>query len=470
MRMPAFARSIRRRRSAAPGVLAVLTGRDLRADGLQADAAFGRHAAPGRHHAREQGRLAALHPAAFRDDGRRRRAIAARSSPMVVGDDLAAAKDAAELVAVDYEPLPAVSHSVAAVEPGAPLARGTPAPISPRRRGRRRGGDRRRLCRGGPHRPVRDLGAAHRRGADGAARRHRRPTTRRPGATRSTPGSAARSARSRTSPCPRRRRGARCASSCTMSAAISARAARSIRNSRWSTWAARRVGRPVKWTCERQEAFRLRLPGARPRGRGRARARRATADFLAMRGSNIANSRRLPDLLRAARQGRRDHVEHLPRAGSAFPRPRRDDQHVADPPLSQLGTARSHVRHGAADRPRGAAMRLRPASSCGGAISCRNRRCRTATRSAWSTTAAPTTRSWSGCSRSATGPAFRRAAPRRAARGKCRGIGVANYVDTATGAPRERAEVTVKPDGIGGSRSWSAPCRTARVTRPASRS
>ena len=29
----------------------------------------------------------------------------------------------------------------------------------------------------------------------------------------------------------------------------------------------------------------------------------------------------------------------------------------------------------------------------------------------------------------------------------CRGIGVANYVDTATGVPRERAEVTVHPDG-----------------------
>src|SRR5207237_6897134 len=33
-------------------------------------------------------------------------------------------------------------------------------------------------------------------------------------------------------------------------------------------------------------------------------------------------------------------------------------------------------------------------------------------------------------------------------RGKYRGIGVANYVDTATGAPRERAEVTVLPDGV----------------------
>src|SRR5207237_2089870 len=40
----------------------------------------------------------------------------------------------------------------------------------------------------------------------------------------------------------------------------------------------------------------------------------------------------------------------------------------------------------------------------------------------------------------------RRAAAK--ARGRCRGIGIANYVDTATGAPREKAEVTVLPEGI----------------------
>src|SRR5438552_111638 len=45
-------------------------------------------------------------------------------------------------------------------------------------------------------------------------------------------------------------------------------------------------------------------------------------------------------------------------------------------------------------------------------------------------------------------PARREAARRH---GKYRGIGVANYVDTATGAPREKAEVTVKPEGrVGG--------------------
>jgi aerobic carbon-monoxide dehydrogenase large subunit len=33
-------------------------------------------------------------------------------------------------------------------------------------------------------------------------------------------------------------------------------------------------------------------------------------------------------------------------------------------------------------------------------------------------------------------------------RGKCRGIGVANYVDVSTGVPREKAEILVKPEGI----------------------
>ena len=41
---------------------------------------------------------------------------------------------------------------------------------------------------------------------------------------------------------------------------------------------------------------------------------------------------------------------------------------------------------------------------------------------------------------------FPRARPKRK-HGKYRGIGVANYVDTATGIPRERAELTVHPDG-----------------------
>ena len=49
--------------------------------------------------------------------------------------------------------------------------------------------------------------------------------------------------------------------------------------------------------------------------------------------------------------------------------------------------------------------------------------------------------------RSPTGRASRRAAPRRARRGRYRGIGVANYIELNTGIPRERAEITVRPEG-----------------------
>src|SRR6266498_3621392 len=41
----------------------------------------------------------------------------------VIGTSVAAAKDAAELIAVDYEVLPSVCHSLIAAEPGAPRAR-----------------------------------------------------------------------------------------------------------------------------------------------------------------------------------------------------------------------------------------------------------------------------------------------------------------------------------------------------------
>ena len=71
--------------------------------------------------------------------------------------------------------------------------------------------------------------------------------------------------------------------------------------------------------------------------------------------------------------------------------------------------------------------------------------------------------------RSPTGTGFAaRARPKPAQRGKLRGIGVANYVEITGGAPRERAEITIAPEGrvelvIG---TMSA----ARGTRPVSRS
>ena len=45
--------------------------------------------------------------------------MSARRVVLVVAETLAIAKDAAELVEIDYEPLPAVTDTAAAAEPGA---------------------------------------------------------------------------------------------------------------------------------------------------------------------------------------------------------------------------------------------------------------------------------------------------------------------------------------------------------------
>ena len=93
---------------------------------------------------------------------------------MVVATNVAAAKDAAELVDIDYEPVPAVTHSVAAVAEGAPLARGdATSNISIDAEVGEQSRHRCRVRQSGPHREVRDLDPAHRRRADGAARRYR---------------------------------------------------------------------------------------------------------------------------------------------------------------------------------------------------------------------------------------------------------------------------------------------------------
>ena len=212
-------------------------------------------------------------------------------------------------------------------------------------------------------------------------------------------------------------------------------------------WAARRVGRAVKWTCERSEAF-LCDYQARDLTADAELALDAQGTFLAMRGTNMVNQRRVSRRIRPAAQGRRDHDQHLSRAGRAFPRRRDAHQHRADPAISQLRPARGDVRDGTADRSGGAPVRASIASNCGGATWCRNRPCRTAIHSALVYDSGTYHKvmervlalgDWTGF------PARRAEAKRR---GRCRGIGVANYVDTATGVPRERAEITVQPEGV----------------------
>ena len=124
-------------------------------------------------------------------------------------------------------------------------------------------------------------------------------------------------------------------------------------------WAARRVGRPVKWTCTRQEAFLSDYQG-RDLAVEAELALDARGHFPGDARIEHRQRRRAHRELLPAAQGRGDHVEHLPHAGRLVPRARGAVQHHDDPALSQLGAPGSDVRHGAADRPRRPRVRLRP--------------------------------------------------------------------------------------------------------------
>jgi aerobic carbon-monoxide dehydrogenase large subunit len=97
---------------AAPGVLAVYTGTDYKNDGL----AMPRATQP-RKRADGSPAFAPQRPAMVIDRAR----YVGDTVAMVVAETLDQAKDAAELVEVDYEPLPAVTNVEAAARPDAPL-------------------------------------------------------------------------------------------------------------------------------------------------------------------------------------------------------------------------------------------------------------------------------------------------------------------------------------------------------------
>jgi carbon-monoxide dehydrogenase large subunit len=104
---------------AAPGVLAVLDGADWRAEGLgPIPHNPGLMAPPDvAVRIRDRAPVATPHYPLPIDKVR----FVGEPVAMIVADTLAAAKDAAELLAVSYEPLPAVTRAPAALEPGAPL-------------------------------------------------------------------------------------------------------------------------------------------------------------------------------------------------------------------------------------------------------------------------------------------------------------------------------------------------------------
>jgi carbon-monoxide dehydrogenase large subunit len=104
---------------AVPGVIAVLTGADAIEDGLKPiphrpilgppDIALGKRDA--------SDKFLSSHRVLPTDKAR----FAGEAVAVVVADSLGAAKDAAERVTVDFEPLPAVSETINAIAPDAPL-------------------------------------------------------------------------------------------------------------------------------------------------------------------------------------------------------------------------------------------------------------------------------------------------------------------------------------------------------------
>jgi carbon-monoxide dehydrogenase large subunit len=97
------------------GFVSLLTGEDAIADGLKPIPV--RAVTKNPHEVPLETRFVPPYPALPADKAR----YVGEAVAMVVAETLAAAKDAADLVGVDYEPLPAVVHAADACAPGAPL-------------------------------------------------------------------------------------------------------------------------------------------------------------------------------------------------------------------------------------------------------------------------------------------------------------------------------------------------------------
>ncbi|HWD60116.1 MAG TPA: xanthine dehydrogenase family protein molybdopterin-binding subunit, partial [Stellaceae bacterium] len=428
---------------AAPGVLAVLTAEEMRADKLN----------PMPH-------IANSHPADIsikNKDGSP--TVRPRHQPItfpevchvgeivavVVADSVAQAKDAAELVAIDWEMLPAVARGLAAAEPGAPRARldspnvildgevgdaaateaafaraayvvgfdtwvqrVTGVPMEPR-------------AAIGEYDPATNLHTCH-AGCGGAVSPRRDLAT-----VFGIPPEEARMVMH------------------DIGGNFGTRASLNVEFV-LVVWAAKRLGRPVKWTCERSEYF-VADYQARDLSCHAELALDRDGTFLALRGSNLVNQGAYAIAFGSLNKGVEimSSIYHVPavhfRARAALTntlptRPYRSSgrpevmfvmERLIDLAAKETGIDRIELR-----RRNLVPVEMMPYTNPFGMVydsgeyhDCMERVLRLG--------------DWQGF-------AARRAEAK--ARGKCRGIGVANYVDTATGAPREKAEIIVKPEGV----------------------
>jgi carbon-monoxide dehydrogenase large subunit len=211
-------------------------------------------------------------------------------------------------------------------------------------------------------------------------------------------------------------------------------------------WAARRLGRPVKWTGDRREMF-LSDYQARDLVSTMELALDADGTFLALRGTNTSNvgahavtfvplnkGRELSTTVYrvpvAAVRGRAVHSNTSPL--SAYRSAGRPQVMFVMERLIDLAARRHGFDRVALRRRNLIAPGAMPYTNPFGIVYDSGDYPAALDR-------ALALADWAGFE-------ARRAAARR--RGRYRGIGLANYIEIATGAPRERAQVTARPDGF----------------------
>ena len=210
-------------------------------------------------------------------------------------------------------------------------------------------------------------------------------------------------------------------------------------------WAARRVGRPIKWTCERGEAFLSDYQG-RDLTVEAELALDQEGNFLGLRGSNLSNLGghaaafvslqkglglmpsvyRIPVGYLRGRGAVTNTVSTTPYRSAGRPEVIFVIERLIDLAADQLGLDPVALRRRNMIPPE-----AQPFANPLG-ITYDSGRYEAAMNTALALA------DWDGF-------AARRAEARR--RGKLRGIGIANYVEITSGAPRERTEITVLPEG-----------------------
>src|SRR6266508_2820829 len=210
-------------------------------------------------------------------------------------------------------------------------------------------------------------------------------------------------------------------------------------------WAARRVGRPVKWTCERSEAFLCDYQG-RDQVIQAELALDADSRFLALRGAVTMNAGAysvmyvpLVKCVELLSSVYRVPAAHFRARAVLSNTPPTNPYRSAGRPEAMFVIERLiELAAGALGRDRIALRRrnLVPAS----AMPYANPLGMTYDSGDYREVMerALALADWKGFNQ-------RRREARR--RGKLRGIGLANYIEATSGAPRERAEITVQPEG-----------------------